>query len=325
MCLIIFSDSGKLPPRDWFAEAAVANPDGIGVMSADGVAKFLGKRKTRRAWRYVSQLSADGLPFAVHFRWATHGRVSRSNCHPFEIPGTGAHLMHNGVLWTHRLANDEVSDTRLFAEDVMPGYISMAQRGAHDYLTALNSEAVGNRLLVMHPDARRWDIVNRHLWTMRDGILYSNTYSITALDDWGGFATKPKASLVPYLSGKYTKAAHPSGPSMGEDDDYRDYADEIEEELWQADYEDALDAGFTEDDACRYANLESERRELAANRRGFTSAYHEAKANGFDWHKPETWGQYPTPDAAYEGRVLNRHGDGETEDYTAPDARDMFI
>jgi len=332
MCLIIYSEKAKLPPRDWFAEAAVTNPDGIGVMSADGIAKFLGKRKTRRAWRYVSQLAADGLPFAVHFRWATHGRVSRANCHPFEIPGTGAHLMHNGVLWTCRLANDEMSDTRIFAEDVMPGYISMTQRGAHDYLTALNAEAAGNRLLVMHPDGKRFDVVNRQLWTMRDGILYSNTYSINALDDWGGYATrasKAKDTLGSWIKGAvtrgYSKPAMPSGPSMGADDDYSGFADDIEAELWQEDYESAVEAGFDHHDAVRYAELEADRREMSTRSGCRVDAYTQAKRDGFDWHDSSTWGKYPIPGTEYSERVLNRHGDGETEDYTRPDARDMFI
>jgi len=120
MCLIIFSKTGKLPAEADFREAAKDNPDGIGVMSADGAQKFLGRKHVRRAWRYVRQLSAEGLPFGIHFRWATHGEVTRANAHPFEVPTNGALVMHNGILWTSAYATTRESDTAIFCTDVLP-------------------------------------------------------------------------------------------------------------------------------------------------------------------------------------------------------------
>lgn len=308
MCLIIYSQNAKLPPRHWFAEAAESNPDGIGIMSADGIAKFLGKRKTRRAWRYASQLAAERIPFAVHFRWATHGRVSRSNCHPFEIPGTGAHLMHNGVLWTSVSATEEVSDTRIFAEDIMPAYMSMAQQGAQDYLTALNREATGNRLLIMHPDGQRFDVINRHLWIESGGILYSNTYSIAALD----FGSRWKGALASYGS---KKAPAPSGPGsyLDDADDYGDFRETCEAELWENDYEEAVDNGFSSAEAMQFADLEADRREMATRSgRRVDSA---PARSGFDWHDRSTWDKYPIPGTVhYPDAPLNRHGEAESPD-----------
>lgn len=34
----------------------------------------------------------------LHLRYATHGKIDRSNCHPFKIGKTGEVLFHNGVL-----------------------------------------------------------------------------------------------------------------------------------------------------------------------------------------------------------------------------------
>ena len=37
-------------------------------------------------------------PVLIHFRYATHGSVKRSNCHPFYDSVSDTHFMHNGVL-----------------------------------------------------------------------------------------------------------------------------------------------------------------------------------------------------------------------------------
>jgi hypothetical protein len=337
MCLIIFSQTGKLPPRDYFSQAATNNPDGIGVMSADGVAKFLGKRKARRAWRYVQQLSADGIPYGVHFRWATHGRINRSNCHPFEIPGTDSHMMHNGILWTSAFSTDEASDTRLFADEIAPKYVQ--ERFATDFLSLIGREASGNRLLFMHGSGKEWDVVNRHLWTDIGGILYSNLYSF----DVPGLATP--GNSYPVATGRglagygYSKPSFPSGPGLSaadaEEMEYAiasgrmsyDEADDAEEseawDAWEEAYSQALRDGYGEHEAEALADEAGGLvlwRKDAARAAAPASPYARARAAGFDWQDSATWHLYaPDPD-----RVLNRHGDGEAE-YGRPDPQDMFV
>ena len=326
MCLIIYSESGKLPTRADFFEAAECNPDGIGIMSTDGVHKFIGKRKTRRAWRYLQQIASDGAPFGVHFRWATHGRVSRENCHPFPIGDSDAYLMHNGILWTHAMATDDKSDTAVFAAEVAPAILSLAYSDRAEYLQKMGREAASNRLLIMRDAGRAFDVVNPYLWTKDDGILYSNDYSIgrMAMVQRGPYSGAKS-------SGKYqqSKAGWLAGPlsrgyGYGYDPDDNlafpgSWEDDAEADLWQQDFDDAMACGYMEDDAERYATLEASKRAREAR-----EEYRRGERGGFDWHDRATWDKYPIP-GTYADRVLNRHGDGERGDYDAPDARDMFV
>lgn len=327
MCLIIYSPTASLPPRQYFAEAGVNNPDGIGVMSADGVCKFLGKRKTRRAWRYVQQLSDAGIPYGVHFRWATHGRVSRDNCHPFPIPGHDAHLMHNGILWTSIRADANTSDTAIFAREIAPAILSLSDR--REYLNMLSDEASGNRLLIMRGTGGAgvaFDVINPALWTLMDGIYYSNLYSFDV--------PKKYRALTKAFQGPGSRYADYSpggevGSSFGSYGSSFDVSEsEVESWLmanpdsWEAydtEYCRAVAAGYTHDDAEDLATGVILRKMREAGTVD-DSAYYAAKRNGFDWHDATTWDRYPIE------RVLNRHGDNEQPDtLDRPSVADMFI
>jgi glucosamine 6-phosphate synthetase-like amidotransferase/phosphosugar isomerase protein len=82
MCLIAYVPSGKVMPDDYITAAHQGNDDGIGIMSEDGIHKFLGRKALKRAKRYLKQLHEDEIEYAIHFRYATHGDVTMHNCHP---------------------------------------------------------------------------------------------------------------------------------------------------------------------------------------------------------------------------------------------------
>lgn len=306
MCLIIYSKNGKLPPKEDFHEAAKDNPDGIGVMSSDGVDKFLGKRATKRAWRYVSDLAKAGIPFGVHFRWATHGKVGRENSHPFQAPGTGDYVMHNGILWTSKMATDDESDTAIFVRNFLPHF---GHRSDSNWkASVLQSIGYGNKLLVMADDGASFTIVNESAgdWLEPGEIWLSNTYSVVSTN----------AFSRSYYSGKWDnedfdyKWEKPGTAVtiMGSRDDYEaEMDDDAEPTVSDADwfrYQRALEKTYIHNATGR--SLES-----AVKNRAFK------RGTGFDWHDSSTWSKYPIPGT--EGRALNRHGSNETE----PDADDM--
>lgn len=191
MCLIIYAAEAALIPREQFWRGAQDNNDGIGIMSTDGVEKFLGRKMVRRAYAYARSLAAAGIPYGVHFRWATHGRVGKPNTHPFEIPGTAYWMMHNGILWTSSEATDDLSDTAIFARDVMPLYMDWKQSGVDDaWLPTLEKEADYSRLLLLNEDSGEFAIVNEDLGQWDHGFWYSNAYSFA-------LGSKPKVRTVP--------------------------------------------------------------------------------------------------------------------------------
>lgn len=177
MCLIIYSPDGQEIPRQNFWQGAADNQDGIGIMSMDGTEKFNGRKQCKRAYAYARKLVAAGLPYAVHFRFATHGRISKENTHPFEIPETDWYMMHNGILWTHKLANEEVSDSAIFAYDVMPRYMARKNQ-APGWMDELEREIDYSKLLLMNLVTGETLIANDWLGTWQEGLWYSNDYSM---------------------------------------------------------------------------------------------------------------------------------------------------
>lgn len=178
MCLIAYVRAGKTISDHYIETVHARNPDGIGVMSAKGIEKFLGHKMLKRARRYIHTLQNDGLEFAVHFRYATHGDITMKNVHPFELPDGNGHLMHNGVLSDYTEAsiatNGEDSDTALFAREHI-GTAPFEQW--QEYWTAIANKISGGRLCLMLPD-KRFILVNEQSGTWKEDVWYSQTYSL---------------------------------------------------------------------------------------------------------------------------------------------------
>jgi hypothetical protein len=174
MCLIAYSPTGAEIPRDAWKTAQSINSDGIGVMSEIGVRKFTGKRMCKRAYHYVRDfVMPAGVPYAVHWRYATHGLTDESNVHPHTLPDGVTQLMHNGVIgWC---GYDRIkSDTAVFAE-----LLDDAPETASPEYAAELARAVGysNLLCLMHADYT-FSLANEDMGTWINGIWYSNEYSL---------------------------------------------------------------------------------------------------------------------------------------------------
>jgi hypothetical protein len=159
--------------------AAHDNNDGIGVMSKDeGVHRFLGSKMVKRAWRHIKRLNAGGHEFAVHFRYATHGRIALANVHPFATPQNDAYVMHNGILGQYipEDRNGMQSDTQLFVKHQSP----MADVADSEYWDKM-ADHIGshNKLCVMSWDGR-FKLVNAEMGDWINGVWYSQTYSLPA-------------------------------------------------------------------------------------------------------------------------------------------------
>lgn len=95
MCILIVKPAGvKLPPQQVLKRCAHRNPHGCGFATADKCFKSLSLSAFTRELSKVDPSEA----MIIHFRYATHGSVNRSNCHPFKDEQIGVAFAHNGVL-----------------------------------------------------------------------------------------------------------------------------------------------------------------------------------------------------------------------------------
>lgn len=210
MCLIVYSPKGKAMRRDVFDFARRQNSDGIGIMSEFGVEKFLGKKSGKKAWRALNKLVASETPYGLHFRWATHGAVIKSLCHPFRAPGSDAHIMHNGVITqTAAKTTAWASDTILYIAGRMrhapgPDHVDYKKF----YETIEDDIGFGNKFLVYHSDSKAFTLCNEDAGYWIEENWYSNTYSLPTLFvpyDEREYAIPTTAGYWPYSGTGYSK------------------------------------------------------------------------------------------------------------------------
>lgn len=205
MCLIAYSPKGTMVDRSILAYAYNQNPDGIGIMSASGIEKFMGKKALKRARRYLETfLVPDETPYAIHFRWATHGDIKMTNTHPYESPAGTHWIMHNGVLGiTANESTADESDTAVYVRkflDAAPGFDDKQFWDA-----VAKHIGWGNKFCVMDANGE-FRICNDDAGEWIEGIWFSNTYSLppsVVPNKWsGGYG-----GLGSYLNREYKPTA----------------------------------------------------------------------------------------------------------------------
>jgi hypothetical protein len=248
----------------------------------------------------LNELAGDAIPFAVHFRYATHGDVTRENVHPFPIPGTDAMLMHNGVLWTSAKATKEKSDTRVFCDDVAPKYF-LGVDCPKERRAGLEKESQGNRLLLMLGKGEAWEVLNKHLWTERHGCWYSNTYSIAAMQPRRvGYHVSRALPVTAFdqRSWEDQRDLTVIGERYPDGDTFIQSCDS--DMLWDAEYDMWVKRGYTPEDAeimaDDYIDHVADDLDAARDEQEYAAAYSEpSRSSGFDWHDTSTWTRYPIP------------------------------
>ena len=180
MCLIAYSSNGERMAREIFDTARAVNPDGIGVFSARGVHKYIGKRAHRKAWRALGRLERAGIPHGVHFRWRTHGAVSLALVHPFLTPDGRAYVAHNGVIaLTAPHATETESDTSLYVARHMRDAPAPSEAAHAAYFARVTDQiGGGNKLLVMDAGSGAFTLCNESAGFWYGSHWFSNDYSV---------------------------------------------------------------------------------------------------------------------------------------------------
>ena len=109
MCVLIIKPAGaKMPPKATLKQCFTSNPDGCGFAQGEKIVRSLNFETWYDEVSAIAERDKDAI---IHFRYATHGSVRVSNCHPFKDSSTGAIFAHNGVLPIKALCDKTDSET----------------------------------------------------------------------------------------------------------------------------------------------------------------------------------------------------------------------
>jgi gamma-glutamylaminecyclotransferase len=102
-------------------------------------------------------------PYICHFRYATIGKVNRSNTHPF-VCGNNKNelLMMNGSIYG--MGNNKVCDTKVLSNKL--GTINR-------HLWKKELSQYEHRFVSINTRTRTFQIYNKELWTRKDGVWFS--------------------------------------------------------------------------------------------------------------------------------------------------------
>lgn len=179
MCLLCyFPPQAEVSPIN-LENACLTNPDGFGfsfLKSDNELTYFHTMNADQAIDLFISEREKHPDSHALfHARIATAGEVTVDNCHPFVIGGVSALLGHNGHLPIDLSKGEKRSDTKVFAQDLLPKWISSLDDPKR--FKKLEKWASGNKLVILTNDQKLKKpvyLINESLGHWAEGVWYSN-------------------------------------------------------------------------------------------------------------------------------------------------------
>ena len=197
MCMLIHHPANATPfSRAEIKDFNVRNPHGFGAMwrtPSGEIHARKGMISPDRQWQLYQSLLANGCSeMALHWRYATAGRVCVDNCHPIEVRDD-ALVMHNGARIGPSTA--EESDSVVFAHNVLARCLPKVGGATRHpkFVKALEDRiGGGNRLIIWHRDNPKPVVIGEAQGLWHRGRWYSNTYAWSVPND----AMKPAPRVM---------------------------------------------------------------------------------------------------------------------------------
>jgi len=189
MCILVVADPGTIPTREELVMGSVSNPHGFGfaIVTNDGelvVNRSMEADALIDEFLELREANMEGTAI-FHARYASQGSIDIDNCHPFYLgDDKQSVLAHNGNFCNDlQPKGDDRSDTRWFAEDVIPSLGGITALD-NPYLYEMISEWSGsNRVafLTVNPEAEQeLYLIGEELGSVdKDGVWWSNQYHLT--------------------------------------------------------------------------------------------------------------------------------------------------
>jgi len=210
MCIAILNPNNVILEKETLKNCWENNGDGAGLLWVDN-----GKLKSYKAMVDFEKLYNKYLEIrksrytkesqvVIHFRISTHGKINRTNCHPF-IVNNEIGFVHNGIINKVERSID-FSDTYMFNEVVLKCLPEdfYKQQVYHDLL---ESYIGGSKLLFLNTKNDAY-IINESMGVWDMGCWFSNTtYKYSKYVDMGGVkvlkSTYDKSKGIGYSNSNY--------------------------------------------------------------------------------------------------------------------------
>jgi glutamine amidotransferase len=165
--------------------SALNNPDGFGFAIVIPSENRIHVERTMNAdasiTRFLEMRTKYPEGYATwHARIATHGTVNIDNCHPFQVGvgNTQTYLAHNGMLPVIEPVGDLRSDTRIFAEDILPTIGGVTALDNEQVWNILEDFTQGSKVVILTIDPRAkhqcYVLHESKGWKDSSGVWWSN-------------------------------------------------------------------------------------------------------------------------------------------------------
>jgi len=163
MCMLCVVPPNVIPERAKLENSALNNPHGFGFAILIPAENRIHTERTMNADtsvnRFLEMRSQYPESYAMwHARLATHGSTTIDNCHPFKVGRDSlTYLAHNGILSVTETPADLRSDTRIFAEDLLPAIGGVTSLDNEQVMNMIEDFTSGSKVcvLTLNPRAKK--------------------------------------------------------------------------------------------------------------------------------------------------------------------------
>lgn len=159
MCMLCVVPPNVIPDKDMLENSCLNNPHGFGYAIAipkeERIQVFTSMNADECIARFLFDRALYSEGHAIfHARYATHGASNLANCHPFKVVDDKTYLAHNGILPILESNKDDRSDTRIFAEDLLPAIGGVVALDNPQVWNMLEDFTTGSKVAVLTVDPR---------------------------------------------------------------------------------------------------------------------------------------------------------------------------